>query len=228
MKIGWLHSITEPSLFSFLRQVGGGGHMAADLSDGMMPNLQKDIRTPQIQWESLDDHNFNTHIHPLGIPYPYPFEEIWMRLYEKGFQNVKFRPHYGDLFLKVWPNISKNRSEIDSENLKKIDNMFTKRGSKTWNFAPTMIAFSWRSDVTFSRIDSKILKKSDIMFTKRGFKFWSFACYEDSFLKVWPNFSANRFEIDSENLIACLRKGVSNSEVFCHGDLFLKVWSNIF
>ena len=40
--------------------------------------------------------------------------------------------------------------------------------------------------------------------------------YGDLILKVWCNISANRFEIDSEfwrNLMACLRKGSSKSDV---------------
>ena len=103
------------------------------------------------------------------------FWQIWWHVYPKRFQQLKFRPCCYDLFLKVRPNISANRFEIDSEILKKFDGMFTKRSSKRWRFAPAMQTYFWRTGLT-----------------------WNFC---KSILKIW------------RNLIACLRTGVSNSEV---------------
>ena len=119
-------------------------------------------------------------------------------------QNLKFHLFYGNLFLKLWPNICANRFEIDSEILKKFDGMFIKTGSKRWSFASAMEISFWRSDLTFLRNDSK-----------SNLKFWRIllACLWKGvpkpevslllwrpFLKVWPNISARRFEFDSDIL----------------------------
>ena len=124
---------------------------------------------------------------------------MWWHVYEKGFQKVKFRLCYEDLFLKVWPNIFANRFEIDSENLEKFDAI-----SKRWSFTSAMETSFWRSDLTFLRIDSKsILKiwRNLITCLRKGVP------KGDVSHLLWRplfegliNISVNRFEIESESL----------------------------